>query len=286
MRKALSFAVAYLAITVSTPFAQGALHVVDPELGSGSTHATIAQALATAQDGDIVLLRNGFYAEDIEVASLAVTIQVEPGAWAIVRKLAVTDLGANQDVRVRGVVIEARRGSARAIEIHDCAGSVWLEDVIVLPTQSTSELVSIRNNTSVVLTRVAIEDRSTLGPALRLVDSSTYVFDSEIDALQGPGAINVVGGVLGLYETTARGVVALRLVSGNPTVYLQDEDFTRLGRRQRIDPVARVPRAHAPRDLARVRRRRPVGRRARRAGRPGLGLLRSRATAGPDQLGL
>lgn len=99
--------------------------------GSGSTYGNIWQAIAAAQDGDTVVVRNGVYSS-FEIRDKSLTV-VADGRAVFVRGLGsfgiphpavrVVGLEAGKQVVVRGLRLDF------GVSIDGCDGSVWIDTV-------------------------------------------------------------------------------------------------------------------------------------------------------------
>ena len=122
-----------------------------------------------------------------------------------VRGIRVENLGPAQGVFLRGMTAELEQGaSSFALDIQNCTGPVWLEDIEVSRLSSGNETMYARDCDSLVLSRVMVPGIQTGVEGFRFVDSTTYVFDSRVKVFgfTVQYSLEVDGGFLGLYGGT------------------------------------------------------------------------------------
>lgn len=132
-------------ITLSTT-SSGAVLVVDANSGSGSQFTGIAQALGSAANGDLILVRSGSYA-GFDVAGLGVTILADAGATVqIGTPASITGTAAGDVVVIRGLEFapfaNCSDPKARALLVSSAAGSVTLEDCSFAQGTPTVDVVN------------------------------------------------------------------------------------------------------------------------------------------------
>ena len=192
------------------------VHVVDGAAGPGHDFTSVAAAVAAAADGDIVLIREGFYFEGVRIFGKTLVLQAEVDAEVTVGLLNIQDLAAGQYVAVRGV-----DSSLVGMFLRNNAGVVWIEDsVIDFALGADSEAVLIEDCRTVVFRDCLIDGLpDTLFPplaTLRAKRSSVHLFETEVVGMEGIpitlscgtdgfAAIEMEEGSLWLYDSTVRG---------------------------------------------------------------------------------
>ncbi|HED64546.1 MAG TPA: hypothetical protein ENJ09_03220 [Planctomycetes bacterium] len=191
MKKWFQFVVAFLALaTVS--FAQS-VFVVDALGGPGSTHTTISAAIAAAQDGDMVLIRDGMYLEDLVVDGKGLRIEGDAGANVRVDNIRIENLGPNQVASIGGLVSGGLdRKIGPNILLSNNQGAVWLQ---VSTDADFGITASIQDCDNVVLHGMSltqlgwISQRCTGGvcydATLTIERSTVSLFDSAVRGLTG-----------------------------------------------------------------------------------------------------
>lgn len=223
-RAAMSLAGAAFLVLIlpAFPEAQSTVHVVDGAGGPGSGFLTIGAAVAAASDGDVILVRDGYYPEVLSLDGLGVVVQADPsvpGAEVRVDAVAVQNLTVAQSAAVRGFLVGPPvipLITGEALRVLNNQGAVWLEDLVF--GERASEGVLVEDSCSVVLSNVTIGlmvfyfDTDT---RMEVVRSAVHLFDSQIDASGfspfsftepfGHPGIVVQEGSLGIYESTIVG---------------------------------------------------------------------------------
>jgi hypothetical protein len=191
--------------------ATGQVLVVDVSPGPGVDFTSLQPAIDAAADGDVVLVRAGFYGGStaVTVDAKALSVVADGGSAYFNSPLVIQNLGLGQTVHLRGIGIQAD-APIPALELKDCAGSVVLEECsqgratfgpgyVVLPT------VRITNCAAVSLTRNTANGGFTTHPgfrgsdALKASSSSVCAYDSTFAASPGtsagwPYTYNTAGG--------------------------------------------------------------------------------------------
>lgn len=125
---------AFLTITSSAARAADVL-VVD--IAGGGAYTSIRSAVAASQDGDIVLVRAGNYAEEVEIDRRTVTL-VGEGMPRLVGHLVIENLDSTDAVHVAGLVIEPPIGVfpynpfIGALDVRNSLGAVRVQDCRLL----------------------------------------------------------------------------------------------------------------------------------------------------------
>jgi hypothetical protein len=200
--------------------AQGAVHVVDAAGGPGSEFTTLSDAIAAAQDGDLLLVRTGDYAERPRIAGKALVVVAERDAQVrVTLGLDVTDTAAGEVVLVRGLTLYMDQFLAvlggRAAEVQRCNGAVWFEDCAFDARGNLlygfAGSVLLHAATNVVLTdcRVARPFGAPIAPHVTALEararSRVHVLASEVSGMVGDAAIRLNASELELTRSSASG---------------------------------------------------------------------------------
>jgi len=179
----------------SASFAQ-AVHVVT------SDGPTMAQAIAAAQDGDVVLVRAAT-AGAIAVNGKSISVVADVGFTPTVSSLTVENVPAGGRVVVRGFLVDSAIGSGALANVRDNAGSVWLEEtrVVVRPFLFLSPLAAVRVAASAHVTARAcifepadaIGGLTGRGHGLLIEGSAVALFD--VTCRGGEGVGGTMGGI-------------------------------------------------------------------------------------------
>ncbi|MEM1452224.1 MAG: hypothetical protein AAGI22_24165 [Planctomycetota bacterium] len=130
-----------LALAVAAPAVAGEI-IVDPN-GFGDT-TDLSTAVALAQEGDLILVRPGVYAEEVVLDGKSVTIVAQlPDTVRIDGHLVVRSLASSQTVsfhglRVVGVTDDLLETQRAALEIDDAAGQVRIADCAFLGADASA----------------------------------------------------------------------------------------------------------------------------------------------------
>ena len=203
------------------------------EVGQGYDHATLAEALAAADDGDTVLVHGpGTYVEDLTIFGRDVTIEgIGSPTLTTNGDLFLLVIG-NSTVILRGVSIDGH-GTARAVEVRDNAW-VTLEDSTVQNTDDSfpfsqggaiwateSSVVSIRRSTFNTSSAAVGGFVSAISDARVTIEDSTFRGGH---ATLGGGALDcessvpcVVTGSTFVDNTTSASGGGISVVSGSIT---------------------------------------------------------------------
>ncbi len=179
---------AILALSASGLTAQKRVLVVD-DGPDAAPYTSIQAAIDAAQEGDTILIRPGRYAGfTIQGKSLSLVSERPRGASVAQSSVGgkgcfVRGLAAGQSVTLRGLHIYRYSVPSSAVdsgglEVDNCKGSVWLEDVEMLAT-SVGRGLTVRDSASVMLTRCDV----TTG--MLAIRSKVYVYDSSIMGVDG-----------------------------------------------------------------------------------------------------
>ena len=176
-----------LSVLAATAAAQVKVHVVDQLGGPGSQYTSIADAVAAAADGDVILVRPGGYQPfAVDGKALVLAGDGPPGAPPTLLHTAfdhpvIKNLGPDQEVVLRGFKMEAPLGTALELEVRDCAGPVLVEDVSLA---GGGPCLSVQQCAAVVLARCTLDGQNSVaggtfdpGVALEAAGSSLYLYD-------------------------------------------------------------------------------------------------------------
>jgi len=121
-------ATAFLTLVLPGTASAQAVLVVDKAGGPGSTHTSLAAAIAAAQDGDFLLVRSGFYQEDVVLDGKGLRIQADAGATPYVNDIRVENLGPGQRAAIGGLITGGLAASpGPSILLRNDQGPVWLQ---------------------------------------------------------------------------------------------------------------------------------------------------------------
>ena len=180
-------------LALASPVAvQAAVWVVDDDLGPGADFADIADAVAVAQAGDVVLIRPGTYgAAGPLVLSKGLTLVASAGSGAVTSgRAVVTGLPAGEELVVRGISFKPSLGSD-TVSITANEGGVWFEECSFglttgwpFPIGKTGVSVA---GSSVILLRCSLTGGAT-GPSSFVggdgltvaQDASAYLYDCDV----------------------------------------------------------------------------------------------------------
>lgn len=206
LRLAVRLAVLAL-LPLALPAAQRAALVVDAGAAPGSDYPDLASAVQAAADGDLILLRNGFYG-DLVIAGKALTVQAELPGSAFVERVVVRDTTAAQRVFLRGLHLSSVAVQEHGILIEDCAGPVWVEDLEPFPPAEYDETYAtslsqarVVSSADVVFAHCDLDWTVPEGiDGVELIDSATRLFHTHTPNCDGRNsAVRVRGGTLGFH---------------------------------------------------------------------------------------
>ena len=196
-----------------------AVHVVDLANGPGTDFVDLTSALATAAEGDVVLVREGTYSEFLVLDGKGVIITADAGADVSVAELTVRNLAADQAVTLRG--LDFVGGTFLSLILQNNDGAVWVEESTLAPPFSPfgSNAVSVSSCSTVVFNHCVVVPSAfgaTSGlAALPITNSSVYLYETQVTGFSpGPAvflpvdgcpAVSVSGGSLYIHASTVRG---------------------------------------------------------------------------------
>jgi len=112
-------------LLLSSATAAQDVHVVDQGNGPGTDFTSLAPAIAAAADGDLLLVRAGFYVEDVVLDGKGLRLVADSGAVVAVQSLTVRNLSASQAASIRGI---GRLGLSQSLVLAQNLGAVWIEE--------------------------------------------------------------------------------------------------------------------------------------------------------------
>jgi hypothetical protein len=193
---------ALMVLALASPVAaQSAVWVVDDDLGPGADFADIADAVAAAQAGDVVLIRPGAYgAAGPLVLSTGLTRVASAGSGAVTcGRAVVSGLPAGEELVVRGITFKGPvNPTDDIVSITANAGGVWFEECAFGPAVAWSVFsigpktgVSVAGS-SVILLRSSLtggpigSSSFVAGDGLTVAqDASAYLYDCDVRGGQG-----------------------------------------------------------------------------------------------------
>ncbi|MBL8766166.1 MAG: hypothetical protein JNL94_02305 [Planctomycetes bacterium] len=131
--------------------------VVDAAQGPGFEFASLGLAIASAADGDILLVRQGVYGGPLPVtiSGKSLTIVADTAANVVLtHPLRIVNLGPTQSVVLRGLRIETATDITDAIDLIGNLGSVWIEDTSITASDGRGAL-SVSDAAHCVVVRCA-----------------------------------------------------------------------------------------------------------------------------------
>ena len=239
---------------VAAPLGAQSVIVVDAANRPGADFVDLSSAVAASVEGDVILMREGDYGfEDLVLNGRGLLLQGEAGAEVTISKISVTNLPAGSLFAARNLNLEGGGVSSQpAINVLDCAGIVWFEDIYVsgVPNAFHAGGVLVQDSTQAVFTRVEVDApfNLALGHSFEIQDSEVHLFDCSVEGLAGggspffsdPGELalrmtdgelylngsSIIGGMgaigVGTTGDGAMGGPALELNGQNPIVHILD----------------------------------------------------------------
>ncbi len=220
MRLAPLFLSAVAALAAEAPAAS--TWIVDRDGGPGVDFTSLSVAVDFVADGDILRVRESplpYF--PLTVSGKSLTILADPetaGARPVVPTVLVRDLAAGQTVVVSGFSVETPALFLQpAVWVRECAGAVFLEDLVVSPGSALfAALMEVANSPRVIVNRVELisPPASASGsalpgvPGLSVVSSSVALYDCLVEGADGASAVvSPFSGTLSSAQDGASGVV-------------------------------------------------------------------------------
>lgn len=197
------------------------LWVVDAASGPGSDFANFPLALASAADGDTLLVRSGSYFGPIILDDLDLSIVADSDAEVDLERLEVRNISAAKTVTLRGLTITSQLfGQQPNLVVADCEGPICIEDCrFEGASLIVGEVVRITDARAVTLTRCTLEPPVSSGGSatLHITRSAVALFESSVQG--GDASPSVIGpGIAGpavLVDDSRVTVAASLLTGGN-----------------------------------------------------------------------
>ena len=240
--KSLSYSIVFLTtvLGLSTTASAQIVRQVDAT-GANGAFTTIQAAIDNAAEGDVILVKDGVYGGfsiDGKALRIAADVGAQPvllsnGAGAPTAHLSIANLASTQFVELDGLLVRAGSPSPLGFagpltRIVDCSGPVLIQNCVFEVTNngfnfSNANGLSVEGSSAVTIVRSSIDltapNSVTPSSALSAIDSSVYVYDSDLIGAPGktqigvsgePGteAIDIVGGealIVGSSLTGGRG---------------------------------------------------------------------------------
>ena len=185
-----AFTGSLLLVCTPTALAVQDVTVVDAAGGPGSDFTSLASAVASAAEGDLLLVRSGSYGA-VSIVGKSLTIQADAGAQVdLLQGLTIQSIESDQSVSVRG--IDAGAGQLEsALVVAACSGPVWIEDGVFSGTGPGVPFpgggVRVTGCVSVVFQRceVASFEHQFLNPGLEVVDAHVILHESTVNGVKG-----------------------------------------------------------------------------------------------------
>ena len=158
--------------------AQSNVWVVDAASGPGTDFTSFSAAFAAAADGDIVIVKPGTYFEFLPPAVSGKGLTVVADGAVTMPPVWIQDVAAGQAFTLRGF------GGTGYVNLDDCAGTVWLEELVDPTTTGFPHLdVGAWMCANVVVNRCELKGDAVdvgLTPGLRLTASSASIWNSTL----------------------------------------------------------------------------------------------------------
>lgn len=163
------------------------------DAAGGAMFTTLPSALDSAQPGDTLLVKGGWYPEFFVVTE-GVTIVAEEGQTVtIASAVTITGIPAGQRAVLRGLDI------GRAVELRDNAGAVWLEDVELIITHNWPAL-GVFSSPNVTLVRSRFEGWDATSPppflpatpGILAEQSGLHVYGCSVEGGKGQAGVSSV----------------------------------------------------------------------------------------------
>lgn len=142
----LSFrTIALASLALCSSVAAREIVVVDQAGGPGFDFLELDAAVAAAQNGDVLIVREGDYGGWILIDGKGLSIVGEAGAEVLVQTVDVRNLAAGQTASLSNLQIRSTTNTGSdsflSLNVRDCAGAVWLQDCTVRSRISGSVIV-------------------------------------------------------------------------------------------------------------------------------------------------
>jgi len=180
-------------------------HAADRTVGAGGTYATIGEAIAAADPGDVIIVADGAYAESVTLSE-AVTLRGATARGAVITgNVALAAPARVSGLTITGSVILQAGGAGSRIDDNTVQGA--------------SQLISIEAGGSEAQTSL-IEGNTLQNVVVPGGGNANGIFDN------GGSWVRIVGNTFVNTPTTPAGSVGVNLASGASHVTIEDNSFT------------------------------------------------------------
>ena len=244
LRPLVCFGLLAVSLCAARP-AHASVIVVDASIGPGTDYEFLWQALDAAADGDVLLVRPGFYETWNTVDGRSLTVIADGDGVSVDGTFTVRNLAPGQRVVLRGLEI----GLGGSVELYDNDGVVYVEDCTILADQEGGAgqyagLLAVESR--LVVTRCTVAGSMNYAvheappsPGLQAIGSEVVITSSTLVGGEGddPYAVSVPGAaglwldgssatlqgtiVLGGYGDTAVGGTGVVALNGSTLRLLQ-----------------------------------------------------------------
>jgi hypothetical protein len=198
----LTLTTLFFTATLATPSLANDVHIVSAT-GSGD-HTTIQQALNSAADGDIILVRPGTYPSFV-VDNLDVTICAD-GGFVYTGTIRVRDLAADKVLVIDGLdaqgVATSSPSSARGAWFIDCAGSIRVQHSSFIGADSFS--VDPEDGWDGAFVEHCLDVSFTDCLLVGGIDSGEYAANTGVDTYGGGNGLYASNSLVSVYASEAR----------------------------------------------------------------------------------
>jgi hypothetical protein len=173
--------------------AQATTWIVDAANGPGTNFTTISAAIAAAQPGDRILVRQAFYGENVVVnkavtivgwnaTTYPMTVPINPFQFAVWGTFGVTNIPFGQTCVISGLILARPSPNAgTTVGVLNCPGTVVL-DRLIIPNGG----LFIGNCTDVFLEQVQVRHlQGELPPIPGVTITNSWVQANDLDATGG-----------------------------------------------------------------------------------------------------
>ncbi|MEM7307627.1 MAG: hypothetical protein AAF682_13195 [Planctomycetota bacterium] len=173
------------------------VHVVDDSGGPGVDFTTLTDAVAAAQDGDVVLVKSGSYAEDVTVDGKSLVVTADAGAnVSYTGRFVVQGLAAGQAFLWSDFQVKPPSGTFfGALDVVSCDGPVWVDgvDFSAPDLQIVGYMTQVQASGPVIFTDCTVAGGTTPAPSsnpgLRAIDSEVYLYHTSLTGGAGYGGL-------------------------------------------------------------------------------------------------
>ncbi len=213
VRLSLACALALAAFALSA-HAQLTVRVVDKANGAGTDFTKLEDAIAASSDGDLLLIRAGYYGAQV-VDGMGLVLQAEAGADVRLGSIVVQNVGAAQRFAMRGIDFVA--DETIPLRLANNAGPVWIEDAEYFAGFApVSTALDADDCDALVLRDVVLHggtfyEPSSYPPCAIVTNSTAAIYSSDLTGgdgnYVGQTGLVVYDSLVTLYGTFVRGGV-------------------------------------------------------------------------------